>query len=52
MMLNVIDRLEWFDEVIIGDECPRAKPDPMPYQIAMERLGLFPENTVSIPTAR
>eukprot|EP00285_Hemiselmis_virescens_P010013 CAMPEP_0173398884 /NCGR_PEP_ID=MMETSP1356-20130122/43262_1 /TAXON_ID=77927 ORGANISM="Hemiselmis virescens, Strain PCC157" /NCGR_SAMPLE_ID=MMETSP1356 /ASSEMBLY_ACC=CAM_ASM_000847 /LENGTH=241 /DNA_ID=CAMNT_0014358477 /DNA_START=267 /DNA_END=992 /DNA_ORIENTATION=+ len=47
-MLGVIDKLDWFDELIIGDECERAKPDPMPYQIAMERLGLSPENTIVI----
>lgn len=29
-----------------GDECERAKPDPLPYLIAMERLGLRPEETL------
>jgi len=47
-MLGVINRLDWFDQVIIGDECQRAKPDPMPYQIAMERLGLSPEHTIVV----
>lgn len=32
--------------VLAGDECERAKPDPMPYLMAMERLGLTPETTV------
>lgn len=39
-MLNVIGRYDWFDTIVIGDECERAKPDPLPYQIAMQRLGL------------
>jgi len=47
-MLQVIDKLDWFDELIIGDECERAKPDPMPYQIAMDRLGLSPDATIVI----
>jgi hypothetical protein len=29
-----------------GDECERAKPDPLPYTLAMERLGLRPEETL------
>mmetsp|Transcript_3398 Transcript_3398/g.8748 ORF Transcript_3398/g.8748 Transcript_3398/m.8748 type:complete len:113 (-) Transcript_3398:118-456(-) len=48
MMLNAIDKLEWFDELIIGDECEKAKPDPMPYLIAMDRLGLSPDKTIVI----
>lgn len=47
-MLKVINKLEWFDEIIIGDECERAKPDPLPYSLAMQRLGLCPENTIVI----
>uniref|UniRef100_A0A6U2EPG4 Haloacid dehalogenase-like hydrolase domain-containing protein Sgpp n=1 Tax=Hemiselmis andersenii TaxID=464988 RepID=A0A6U2EPG4_HEMAN len=48
MMLQAIDKLDWFDKLIIGDECERAKPDPLPYQIAMDRLGISPENTIVI----
>jgi len=47
-MLSVLGRLDWFDTIVIGDECKKAKPDPMPYQIAMERLGLKPEETVVV----
>ena len=35
-----------FEELIIGDECQRAKPDPCPYLTAMERLGLKPDECV------
>jgi len=48
LMLNSIGRLEWFDCVIIGDECDRAKPDPMPYQLAMQKLGLEPSSTMVV----
>eukprot|EP00308_Calcidiscus_leptoporus_P013077 CAMPEP_0119362646 /NCGR_PEP_ID=MMETSP1334-20130426/9651_1 /TAXON_ID=127549 /ORGANISM="Calcidiscus leptoporus, Strain RCC1130" /LENGTH=228 /DNA_ID=CAMNT_0007377881 /DNA_START=103 /DNA_END=789 /DNA_ORIENTATION=+ len=37
-MLSCIDRLEWFDTVVIGDECAAAKPNPEPYLEAMRRL--------------
>ena len=47
-MLNVIGRYDWFDTIIIGDECVRAKPDPMPYQIAMQRLGLQPGECIVV----
>ena len=36
LMLKSIGRLEWFDAVVIGDECERAKPDPEPYLVAMQ----------------
>jgi len=39
-ILKSIGRDGFFQELIIGDECPRAKPDPCPYLIAMERLGV------------
>jgi len=45
-MLDVIGKRDWFDTLIIGDECERAKPDPLPYLLAMERLGLKPEETL------
>jgi len=32
-MLDTIGRREWFDTLIIGDECERAKPDPLPYTV-------------------
>lgn len=36
-------------EVVIGfDDCERAKPDPQPFQIAMERLGVRPEECIAV----
>lgn len=29
-------------ELVIGEECARSKPDPLPYQEAMRRLGVTP----------
>ena len=39
-MLDGIGRRDWFDALVIGDECARAKPDPMPYLIAAKQLGV------------
>mmetsp|Transcript_20516 Transcript_20516/g.32090 ORF Transcript_20516/g.32090 Transcript_20516/m.32090 type:complete len:307 (-) Transcript_20516:75-995(-) len=47
-MLKVIDRLDWFDTLVIGDELERAKPDPLPYQTAMTRLGVQPSECLVV----
>ena len=33
--------------LIIGEECPRPKPDPLPYRMAMEELGATPATSVA-----
>ncbi len=38
--------------LVIGDECERAKPDPMPYQEAMRRLGVTPSTCVAFEDSR
>lgn len=39
-MLKAIDRLDYFDALVIGDECARAKPDPEPYLVAARAIGV------------
>lgn len=39
-------------ERIIGEECARAKPDPLPYQEAMRRLGVTPSRAVAFEDSR
>jgi HAD superfamily hydrolase (TIGR01509 family) len=46
-MLAAIDVTEYFDTIVIGEECPRGKPHPDPYRIAMEALGSRPETSVA-----
>jgi HAD superfamily hydrolase (TIGR01509 family) len=41
-----------FQTVVIGDELPRGKPDPLPYQIACERLGVTPERCLAFEDSR
>ena len=38
--------------VVIGAECPRAKPHPDPYLIAMERLGVPAHDCVVFEVSR
>jgi HAD superfamily hydrolase (TIGR01509 family) len=46
-MLQVLGLERYFPVVIIGDELPAGKPDPLPYKLAAERLGVLPEEAVA-----
>lgn len=39
-------------ELVIGEECARPKPDPLPYQEAMRRLGATPSRAVAFEDSR
>ncbi|NJP08274.1 MAG: HAD family phosphatase [Leptolyngbyaceae cyanobacterium RU_5_1] len=39
-MLQVLGLADHFDTVVLAEELERGKPDPMPYQVALERLGV------------
>jgi len=45
--LSAIGQLHRFEVIIIGEECPRAKPDPYPYAHAMDVLGVAPEACIA-----
>lgn len=38
--LRRLSLYDYFDLVLCGDQCPKRKPDPAPYLMAMERLGV------------
>lgn len=38
----------WLECVVSGDEVQRPKPDPMPYRVGCERLGLPPSAVLAI----
>jgi HAD superfamily hydrolase (TIGR01509 family) len=38
--------------IVIGDELPRGKPDPLPYLVAAERLGVAPGDCVAFEDSR
>ncbi|MEC3860577.1 HAD-IA family hydrolase [Mesobacterium sp. TK19101] len=42
--LGVTDRI---DALVIGEECSAAKPDPTPYRVAMDRLGVAPDRAIA-----
>lgn len=50
-VLKKIGLDEAFDVVISGDDTPRGKPHPDPYQKGMERLGIPPANSVVVENA-
>jgi len=49
----VLDRVgaHRFDTVVAGDEVSRGKPDPEPYRLACERLGVAPSDAVVVEDA-
>lgn len=46
-MLGAIGAEGAFEVIVIGEECPRGKPDPYPYAHAMDLLGVAPEDSIA-----
>ncbi|MEO1792065.1 MAG: HAD-IA family hydrolase [Cyanobacteria bacterium J06629_19] len=46
-MLQTLNLADTFDPVVIADELPRGKPDPLPYQTALDRLGLVAADAIA-----
>lgn len=46
-MLAAAGLAERLTLLVIGEECARPKPDPLPYQMAMEQLGATPATSVA-----
>lgn len=46
------DAVSWFDAIAAGDEVARKKPAPDVYTLALERLGLAPEECLAIEDSR
>ncbi|MGB3636306.1 MAG: HAD family phosphatase [Rivularia sp. (in: cyanobacteria)] len=47
-MLEALQLKEVFDIIILAGEEAAAKPDPTPYKVALERLGVNPEQAIAI----
>jgi HAD superfamily hydrolase (TIGR01509 family) len=45
-VLQVLDLEDAFDFLLIAGELPRSKPDPLPYQTALEKCGVQAEHAV------
>lgn len=46
-MLTVLGVADRFPTVVIGDELPAGKPDPLPYQLGLSRLGVQAEEAIA-----
>ncbi|GFE69542.1 HAD family phosphatase [Chroococcus sp. FPU101] len=46
-MLNALELSNTFPIIVLGEELPKAKPDPIPYQITLDKLGIKPENAIA-----
>ncbi|MBV2361032.1 HAD family phosphatase [Thalassococcus sp. CAU 1522] len=46
-MLSAIGLDDAFETIVIGEECARGKPDPLPYRTAMDALGVAPNRCVA-----
>ena len=45
---SVLRDRDAFDVVVLGEDCPRPKPHPDPYQMALDVLGLLPHEALII----
>ncbi|MBD2040211.1 HAD family hydrolase [Microcoleus sp. FACHB-672] len=46
-MLEVLELIEIFPQVILAEDGPAGKPDPAPYLLALSRLGVKPEEALA-----
>ncbi|CAN6486438.1 unnamed protein product [Victoria cruziana] len=46
LMISILGLSEFFEYLIIGGECERAKPYPDPYLTALKSLGVSPEKAI------
>ncbi len=51
-MLSELGLSEAFSPVVIGDDLPRGKPDPLPYQTALDKLGIVAEDAIAFEDSR
>lgn len=46
-MLSELNLEDTFHPVVIADELPRGKPDPLPYQTALDKLGITASEAIA-----
>lgn len=47
-LLKVLRLTDLFSTVILAKDAPPGKPDPAPYQLALERIGVDAENAIAV----
>jgi HAD superfamily hydrolase (TIGR01509 family) len=45
--LKVLGLTDSFDTLVLGEDLPRAKPDPLPYLEALRRLGVSADRAIA-----
>ncbi len=51
-MLSELWLTEAFNPVVIGDDLPRGKPDPLPYQTALDKLRITADEAIAFEDSR
>lgn len=51
-MLKTLNLDKAFSPVVIADELPRGKPDPLPYQTALDKLGIQAGDAIAFEDSR
>jgi len=46
-MLNSLEISQSFSTVVLAEDAPPGKPDPAPYQVTLERLGIAPQEAIA-----
>jgi HAD superfamily hydrolase (TIGR01509 family) len=47
-MLDVLGITAVFDQIILADDCVAGKPDPAPYQVALNKLQITAETAIAL----
>lgn len=47
-MLEVLEIKEAFDTIVLAEECVAGKPDPAPYQAALDQLGITAQAAIAL----
>ncbi|MEA5618251.1 HAD-IA family hydrolase [Cronbergia sp. UHCC 0137] len=47
-MLEVLEITEVFDTVVLAENCLAGKPDPTPYQVALNNLGIRADQAIAL----
>lgn len=51
-MLSELGLADTFNPVIMADHLPRGKPDPLPYQTALDQIGIVADEAIAFEDSR
>jgi HAD superfamily hydrolase (TIGR01509 family) len=47
-MLETLGIQDIFHTIVLADDCPAGKPDPAPYQVALQKLGITSAQAIAV----